>query len=59
MTKPTKQQYLENAKSYAISRGGECLATEYLTAKTKTQWKCANKNYPSWHRNISIINKNS
>lgn len=34
-----KVDYLEKAKEYAKSRGGECLATEYVNFQEKLEWK--------------------
>lgn len=39
---------LSIAKSYATSRNGTCLSQEYINTKTKLEWKCDNKNHPSW-----------
>ena len=52
-----KIDYLEKAKQYAISRGGECLATEYVSMKTKTHWKCGNPNHPAFETDFQIINR--
>lgn len=40
---------LKNAKEHAQSKGGECLSNEYKQAHEKLEWKCSNKNHPSWH----------
>lgn len=48
LTKNIKQQQLEKAKEYALSRGGECLSTEYINAKTKMLWKCNNDEHEAW-----------
>lgn len=53
--KITKQEFLQRAKEYAMSKGGECLASEYLTAKTKVKWKCANANHPIFEADFQII----
>lgn len=45
--KLTKEQYLQRAKDYAASRGGQCLSNEYVAAKSKLEWKC-NRNHASW-----------
>lgn len=39
---------LEGAHTYAKSRGGKCLSTEFLNGKTKIEWKCANPDHSSW-----------
>lgn len=39
---------LLKAKDYAVSRGGECLSTEYINAQKNLTWKCSNKNHNSW-----------
>ena len=52
-----KIDYLEKAKQYAISRGGECLATEYLSMKTKTHWKCGNPSHPSFETDFQIMQR--
>lgn len=31
---------LEECQELAISRGGECLSTEYKKARTSMEWKC-------------------
>jgi len=43
-----KEPYLEKAKNFAISKGGECLAIEYKNRDEKLAWKCDNKNHKSW-----------
>lgn len=53
--KPTKEEFLQRAKDYAISRGGECLSTEYVSAKTKTQWKCGNEDHPIFETSFQIV----
>lgn len=52
-------EYLQRAKDYAISRGGECLATEYVTAKTKTEWKCSNPAHPVFSADFQIVSRGS
>lgn len=54
-----KVDYLQKAKDYAISRGGECLATEYVSAREHLEWKCSNPNHPSWLSGIHIVSRNS
>lgn len=54
-----KVDYLEKAKNYAKSRGGECLATEYVSGQEKLEWKCNNPNHSSWFSGIHIIRKKS
>ena len=43
------------AKDYAKSKGGECLSSEYLTAKTKMKWKCDNPTHPAWESTFDIV----
>ena len=31
---------LKECQEFAISRGGECLSTEYINARTSMEWKC-------------------
>lgn len=54
-----KVDYLQKAKDYAISRGGECLATEYVSVRTKTQWNCSNPNHPIFENDFQIIARGS
>ena len=32
---------LDECKDVAISKGGECLSTEYVNSQTKMKWKCS------------------
>jgi hypothetical protein len=51
------KKYLEKAKNHAISKGGECLSTEYVNSESKLTWKCSNINHPTWEAIYrSIIN---
>lgn len=54
------EEQLERAKQYAISKGGQCLSTEYIP-KQKLIWKCREIDHQSWlARMSSVINsKNS
>lgn len=55
----SKDEYLKKAQDYAISRGGQCLSTEYVKAKTKMQWKCSNDKHPVWESDYDhAINRN-
>lgn len=38
--KSKQVEFLETAKEYAKSKGGECLSNNYLNNKTKLLWKC-------------------
>lgn len=53
------EEYLNRAKKYAQSRGGECLAQEYVGRAEKLEWKCNNPLHSSWFSGIHIISKNS
>ena len=44
--RPSKQEYLQRAQQLAIERGGKCLSTEYLSAKSKMTFVCANPDHP-------------
>ena len=39
---------LEIARQYAESRGGQCLSTEYIKARSNLTWKCCNPNHQPW-----------
>lgn len=55
-----KEEKLQNAKEYAISRGGLCLSEQYVNNKTPLEWKCHNNEHASWFSNSdNIINKNT
>lgn len=43
-----KKEFYNRAVNYAKSKDGECLSTEYITAKTKMKWKCSNDKHPIW-----------
>lgn len=43
-----KNNNLETAKTYGLSKGGKCLSTEYIDTKTKMEWKCHNTNHKTW-----------
>ena len=34
------EKYLDELKQIAKSRGGKCLSTNYVNAKTKLEWQC-------------------
>lgn len=51
------EDYLNRAKEYAKSRGGECLAQEYISSKTKTHWKCSNPEHPMFETDFQIIKR--
>lgn len=57
MKKLSKEELLQRAKEYAISRDGECLATEYISAKTKDKWKCENLNHPIFETDFQCITR--
>lgn len=57
MKKPTKEELLQRAKDYALSKGGECLATEYISAKTKDKWKCKNPNHPIFETDFQCVTR--
>jgi hypothetical protein len=59
-TNTTKQQdFLEKAKNYATSRGGNCLSSIYINAHSKLEWKCKNENHPSWFAPITIMSRSN
>ncbi|WP_155638622.1 hypothetical protein [Burkholderia cepacia] len=43
-----RQQRLDQAKEHAISKGGQCLSTEYQGCKGKLLWKCGNPTHKEW-----------
>lgn len=53
-----QEEFLRKAKEYAISKGGECLATEYKTAKTKTTWDCK-KGHTIFEADFQIVSRGS
>lgn len=57
--KPTKEDFLQKAKNYAISRGGECLSTEYISGDINLEWKCHNLGHKSWMAGLYIVGKKS
>jgi hypothetical protein len=57
--KPHQEEFLRKAREYAASQeGGECLATEYKTAKTKTLWDCK-KGHPIFEADFQIVSRGS
>ena len=46
---------LEECQELAISRGGKCLSTEYINAKTYIDWKCKEESHPSWLANFNGV----
>ncbi len=40
---------LKECQDLAISRGGECLSTEYINQGTSMQWKCKKKSYLAFY----------
>lgn len=50
-----KKEFYNKAINYAKSRGGECLSTEYFTAKTKMKWKCSNQEHPFWESTYDVV----
>lgn len=44
---------LAKAKEYAQNKGGDCLSTEYVNAKTKMKWKCSHGH--EWESTFSVI----
>lgn len=57
--KINKEEFLQRAKEYAISKGGNCLSNEYINSKAKLEWKCNNGNHPAWYATTKIIHNNS
>lgn len=50
-----KKEFYNRALNYAKSKGGECLSTEYITAKTKMKWKCSNSSHPEWESTYDVV----
>ena len=46
---------LEECQELAISRGGECLSTEYINAHISMEWKCKEESHPSWFANFNNV----
>ena len=44
----TKEELYQKIKSHAEAKGGTLLSKEYLSAKTKMEFKCSNKEHSSW-----------
>ncbi len=57
--KYSKQEMLQKAKGYAITRGGECLTLIYKDNRTLMQWRCLkhNKNFESSYAHTVGRNK--
>lgn len=54
----SKEEQLSRAKEYAISKGGECLSTVFLTVNDKLQWKCSKLEHPIWESDFShVVNR--
>jgi len=48
----------EIAKSFAKSKDGFCLSTEYINANKPMLWKCSNSSHKEWYAPYSsVINK--
>ena len=45
---------LQQCQEFAISKGGECLSTEYKNSKTKMKWKC--KEGHEWDTCFNAVN---
>jgi hypothetical protein len=54
-----KDAFLEKAKVYAESKGGECLSEYYINYNTPLKWKCRNDEHPFWETGIWIIDRNA
>ena len=48
-SKSFKEFRLQDAKSYAISKGGECLSNVYLDTHSNLLWRCGNPNHEPWY----------
>ncbi len=46
---------LDLAREFAISRGGECLSTEYINVDRKLIWKCSNPRHKLWEATFSNV----
>lgn len=54
-----REAKLNKAKEVAISKGGECLSGDYISAKGKLKWKCANSEHPAWESAYDhVVNSN-
>lgn len=54
-----QEKFLQRAKEYAESRGGQCLSETYVDKNNKLEWKCDNETHPSWFSNSTLIYKNT
>lgn len=55
-----REEQFKKAQEYAKSRGGQCLSTQYITAKTKMTWKCHAPAHPQWESTFdSIVSRKS
>ena len=51
---------LKKSQDLAISKGGKCLSTKYINAKTNMEWKCKEETHPSWLATFkNVKNSNS
>lgn len=51
----TRSNGLIKAQEHARKRGGVCLSTEYVNARTKMKWHCSNPNHPEWESNFDHV----
>lgn len=51
----TKEQRLKIAKEHAISKGGECISTEYNCSREYLIWKCKNSDHDSWQATYTNV----
>ena len=49
MKKEKLDQKLEIAKTHAISKGGNCLSTEYINNGSPMSWSCSNPDHKEWN----------
>lgn len=51
---------LQQARDYAISKGGHCLSTDYLNTKTNMKWKCDEESHEEWQATFdSVVRRGS
>lgn len=51
----SKLEQLQRAKEYAVSKGGECLSTEYKNNVTKMLWKCENPRHSAFEATYNYL----
>ena len=46
---------LKECQEFAISRGGKCLSTEYINARTYMEWKCKEESHKPWWACFDLV----